>query len=245
MAAVSPIAGSDPGWPLVVYFHHVRADISHYTVLTPAEFALALDLLGRWFRPLDPAALGSAVVARPGEPTCLLTFDDGYSDVWEQALPLMDERGWRALNFVPTGWVGATEEHPDRGALRHMGWDELRELQARGHGVGSHGHLHHDLSRLDRDAVRAEVAMAGSVLNRELGLHTPPLAYPFGNEPEGLEYLADALPPLCFGSVKAPPASWAEQPRLIRRTYLPSGASERWPAMVEHWRREWERCVSR
>ena len=242
---VSPVVGSHPGWPLVVYFHHVRADLAHYTVLRPSEFAFALDLLGRWFRPMDPIALGCPVATWPQEPTCLLTFDDGYSDVLEQAVPLMDDRGWRALMFVPTGRVGTVEEHPERGAIKHMGWDELRELQAQGHRIGSHGHLHRDLSLLDVDTVRAELTTAGGTLACELGLDRPPLAYPYGNEPEGLEQLSDALSPLCFGSAKAPAASWAARPRLIRRTFLPRGESELWPALVKGWRREWENHASR
>lgn len=241
----SPEIGSHPGWPLVVYFHHVRADLAHYTVLRPSEFAFALDLLGRWFRPMDPTALGYPVSTWPQEPTCLLTFDDGYSDVLEEAVPLMEERGWRALMFVPTARVGTVEDHPDRGALKHMGWDELRELQARGHRVGSHGHLHRDLSLLDATAVRTELTTAGGELTGALGLDSPPLAYPYGNEPASLEQISDALPPLCFGSVKAPAASWAAHPRLIRRTFLPSGESDLWSALVKGWRREWESRASR
>jgi peptidoglycan/xylan/chitin deacetylase (PgdA/CDA1 family) len=243
-AAVRPEVGSHPGWPLVLYFHHVRSDIDHYTVLSPEEFSLALDLLGRWFQPLDPRRLGEPADAWAHEPSCLLSFDDGYLDVWEHAVPALEERGWRAVMFVSTGQVGSVEEHPDRGALEHMTWSQLRELDGRGHLIANHGHSHRDMSLLEPGSARAEVAAGQADLAREVGPGPAPLAYPYGNQPDRLEDLADVLPPLCFGSVKAPAAPWTESPRLIRRTFLPTRASDRWPAIVEGWRSQWESPAS-
>jgi peptidoglycan/xylan/chitin deacetylase (PgdA/CDA1 family) len=241
---VTPEIGSHPGWPLVLYFHHVRVDIEHYTVLRPDDFSFALDLLCRWFRPMDPRCLESSPDTWPNEPTCLLTFDDGYRDVWEHAVPAMEERGWRAVMFVSTGQVGTVEEHPDRGALEHMTWSQLRKLRARGHVVASHGHTHRDMSLLSPEGVCAEIATARTSLARELGPGPVLVAYPYGNQPDAFEALTDTLPPLCFGSVKAPPAPWTECPWLIRRTFLPTGAMDRWPAIVKRWRRQWENTAS-
>ena len=38
-----PEAGSAPGWPLVLYFHHVHPVIDHYTNVRPDQFARGLD----------------------------------------------------------------------------------------------------------------------------------------------------------------------------------------------------------
>jgi peptidoglycan/xylan/chitin deacetylase (PgdA/CDA1 family) len=244
LEAVGPEVGSDPGWPLVLYFHHVRADLEHYTVLRPADFAFALDLIGRWFRPLDPRCLAEPPHVWPDEPTCLLTFDDGYRDVWEHAVPAMEERGWRAAMFVCTDQIGAVQDHPQRGALEHMTWGQLRELEGRGHVIGCHGHTHRDMSRLSAEDARAEIATAQRILARELGPGPMPLAYPYGHPPEAFEALSDLLPRFCFGSVKAPPAPWTDRPSLVRRTYLPAGARERWQVLIEGWRRRWERTAS-
>lgn len=237
----APEIGSAPRWPLVLYFHHVRADIEHYTVLRPEDFAFGLELLRRWFRPFDPACLEAPRRTWPDEPSCLLTFDDGYSDVWDHAVPAMQEGDWRAVMFVSTQQVGTIEQHPDRGPLEHMTWTQLRALRARGHVVASHGVTHRDMSLLEAEELHAEIAASRAELTRQLGTVPDLLAYPFGNEPATLD---DRLPPLCFGSAKAPPAPWSEQPRLIRRTYLPAGDMERWPAIVEHWRGQWASAAS-
>ena len=233
-----PELGSHPGWPLVLYFHHVRSDLDHYTVMRPAELSFALDLLSRWFRPMAPSSLAGSPADWSSEPTCLLTFDDGYLDIWQHAVPLLEGRGWRAVMFVTTSQVGLVEEHPSRGALEHMSWSHLRKLKARGHVVGNHCHSHRDMRRLPVEVVKAEISTAHRALRKELGSGPIPLAYPYGGEPDAPE--ARFLSGLCFGSVKAPPAPWTDRSRSIRRTFLPTGAVARWPTLIACWRRQWD-----
>ncbi|WP_026341597.1 polysaccharide deacetylase family protein [Actinomadura atramentaria] len=231
-----PEVGSAPGWPVVLYFHHVDPDIRHYTCVSPAAFDAALAGLGERFRPLDPRAVPAVVEAGgSAEPTCLLTFDDGYADVLEHALPIMERRGWRAVHFVSTDLVGTVEDHPVRGRLRHLTWDELAELTRRGHVVASHGCSHTPFDRLPPAEVRREAARAGAVLAARLPGAPDWLAYPYGIPPgPGVE-----LPELCFGSVKAPALAWDAAPREIRRTYLPADGRERWETCMDEWRRPW------
>jgi peptidoglycan/xylan/chitin deacetylase (PgdA/CDA1 family) len=57
---------------------------------------------------------GQPLPARP----IVLTFDDGYADLIEEALPIMIEQGFPATVFVTTGWL--------RGAARLCGRDATR-----------------------------------------------------------------------------------------------------------------------
>ncbi|KPI04866.1 polysaccharide deacetylase [Actinobacteria bacterium OK074] len=242
-ATPPPEIGSAPGWPLVLYFHHVHPDIRHYTALTPGDFDLGLARLGERFRPLEPTAVPSVVAAGGHtEPGCLLTFDDGYADVFEHALPLMEQRGWRSVVFVSVDLVGQVEQHPVRGPLRHMTWAQLAELTRRGHVVASHATTHVPLNTLADDAaVQAEIDRAQEVLAERLPGAPDWLAYPFGELPSG----GPRLPSLCFGSVKAPARPWHTAPHEIRRTYLPAGETQRWDRCLSEWRKAWESGVSR
>jgi peptidoglycan/xylan/chitin deacetylase (PgdA/CDA1 family) len=232
-----PEEGSAPGWPVVLYFHHVNPDIRHYTAVTPEAFDRALGLLGERFRPLDPHAVPTVTAAggHP-EPACLLTFDDGYTDVFEHALPIMERRGWRAVMFVSVDMVGQIEDHPVRGPLPHMTWEQLEELTRRGHVVASHGRSHVPFDRLDAATAQEEVDGARRLLGERLPGTPDWLAYPFGELPEPG---AVRLPPLCFGSIKAPARPWDAAPREIRRTYLPADEPWRWDRCVTEWRRAW------
>lgn len=118
----------------VVMFHRVLppGDVRFaganptYTV-TPAEFARCLDVFTEFYTIVTPeeveAAAGGAAL-----PPCplLITFDDGWRDNAEYALPLLRARGLPAVVFVATGHLGREEgfwqeEVFDRIAARSAG----------------------------------------------------------------------------------------------------------------------------
>jgi len=233
-----PEIGSAPGWPVVLYFHHVHPTIRHYTAVTPTAFDRALGQVGDHFLPLEPQAVGSVLQAGGHrKPTCLLTFDDGYADVFEYALPIAERRGWRIVVFVSVDMVGRVEDHPVRGPLGHMSWAQLEELVRRGHIVASHGYAHIPLNRLDPVQAQTEIDTAQRLLEERLPSMPDWLAYPYG---EVLQPGVVRLPSLCFGSVKAPARSWDAAPHEIRRTYLPADEPRRWDHCLNEWRRTWK-----
>lgn len=63
----------------------------------------------------------------------LLTFDDGGRGAHESAADLVEARGWRGHFFVTAGRVGSPT---------FMTREQLRDLRARGHVVGSHSYSH-------------------------------------------------------------------------------------------------------
>lgn len=99
----------------VVMFHRVlpledpRAAGANptYTV-TADEFAACLAFFARWYTVVDLAMVERA--AAGGKlPACplLITFDDGWRDNVEYALPLLAARGMPAVLFVATDHVGS------------------------------------------------------------------------------------------------------------------------------------------
>lgn len=223
----------------MLYFHHVHPDLRHYTSVTPSAFDRALAQVGEQLAPLSPQVVPSVrEAAGHPEPTCLLTFDDGYADVFDHALPIMERRGWRAIMFVSVDLVGQVEQHPVRGPLGHMTWDQLEELTRRGHVVASHGCAHIPYSRLLADAAQADLDNAQRVLRERLPGAPDWFAYPFGELPARKL----RLPSLCFGSIKAPARPWDAAPHEIRRTYLPADESPRWEHCITEWRQS---CGSR
>jgi peptidoglycan/xylan/chitin deacetylase (PgdA/CDA1 family) len=215
-----------PGWPLVLYFHHVHPTLDHYTSLTPGAFERGLEtVLAEYGPALDPADVSDGMCP-PAEPRVLITFDDGHRDNLEHALPVLDRLGVRALFFVITGLV-------DEG--RSMTWAELADLAAAGHRVGSHTVTHRRLPELSPPEQRAEIADSLAAVRDRLGEPVPPLAYPYGLRPTAEEAVPEGT--LAFGTVKAPPRPWPG--RDIRRTYLPTGREELWPRLCREWRQQW------
>lgn len=106
-----------------------------------------------------------------------LSFDDGYLDVAEEALPLLSEQGFRATVFVAPavvdGWARFTwyETQPPL-----LGWEEIVELDREGTlGFEAHSLTHPNLLALRDAAAREEIVGSKTALEaRRPGLPEAP-----------------------------------------------------------------------
>ena len=80
-----------------------------------------------------PVTLPDDGVSAAARKVCMLTFDDGGVTALTEIAPRIESRGWRGCFFVTTGQVGQA------GFLSR---EQVSELRARGHVVGSHSHTH-------------------------------------------------------------------------------------------------------
>ncbi|GAA0443850.1 hypothetical protein Acor_27430 [Acrocarpospora corrugata] len=237
-----PTLGSAPGWPLVLYFHHVNALVDHYTALTPDGFRRALETVLSEVGPaLDPAGIGPGF-RPPDHPGVLLTFDDGYRDNLEIAAPLLAEFGVKVLLFCVTGELDAADRLSDaeRAALpprrSFLTWAEADRFAALGHVLSAHTVGHPKLPELGHREAAEEIATSLDRIRARTGEPARTFAYPYGLIPERPAVLAGVL---AFGTVKSPPTSWAHRPLHIRRTYLPADEGERWARLAIGWREQW------
>lgn len=123
------------------------------------------------------------------EPRIFLTFDDGFRDNYETALPLLRAYGFSAFVFVLPPLVdrGAALRWPEVAAecerhgdtMRSVTWAMLEEMKEGGFEVGSHGLTHAHLPQLDPEALRDELSDSRARIAERLG-SCDTLAYPFG-----------------------------------------------------------------
>lgn len=144
------------------------------------DFARQLDVLAASARvvPLADVVSGSA----SGRGAVAITFDDGYRGVLEVAGPMLAERGMPATIFVPTGHLGERNRWDDLHdpAFRIVEVGELRELEALGVAVESHGHGHISYVSSPTLDIQADLDESTSVLTEVLGRTPRFMAYPFG-----------------------------------------------------------------
>jgi peptidoglycan/xylan/chitin deacetylase (PgdA/CDA1 family) len=100
-----------PGRGIVLMYHRVSAEPDYLGLaVAPTVFARQLEVLRSRMRVVPLAALA----ARLADPTPLaedeaaITFDDGYQDNLETALPVLKAHGLPATVFVATGFVDGT-----------------------------------------------------------------------------------------------------------------------------------------
>ena len=152
----------------------------------PADFARQmLWLKRRGYRTVTQREVFDALFrGRPlGPRPVLITFDDGYRDVFYRASPVLERLGFRATAYVISGRISA-------GDPSFLTWPLLNALEERGIEIGSHTVHHRDLTRLPAQDVLAELTQSRRVLERELGHPVQWLAYPFGRFDARVEELA-------------------------------------------------------
>jgi peptidoglycan/xylan/chitin deacetylase (PgdA/CDA1 family) len=110
-----------------------------------------------------------------------LTFDDGYTDFLDHAMPVLARYDMTATVYVVAGRL-AGENDWDRGPrLRLLDADQIRAVAAAGHEVGSHTMGHVALKGLDRDSVDTELRQSRDVLEDILGGPVRGFCYPYGS----------------------------------------------------------------
>ena len=113
----------------------------------------------------------------------VLTFDDGYQTVYQEAFPCLQQQGWGATLFLTVGSPGSRAglvRLPSMGGRSMLGWQEVRELQQYGMEIGAHTLTHPDLTRLSRERVEAEVRGSKEFIEEMLGTPVVSFCYPYG-----------------------------------------------------------------
>jgi peptidoglycan/xylan/chitin deacetylase (PgdA/CDA1 family) len=109
-----------------------------------------------------------------------LTFDDGYTDFVEHAMPLLERHGMRATLYVVAGRMSGTNEWDTGPRLDVMGPEQVRRVAAAGHEVGSHTLTHARLAGADPGTLTDEVATSRRVLEDVLQDDVVSFCYPYG-----------------------------------------------------------------
>ena len=115
----------------------------------------------------------------------LISFDDGYLDNYQNALPLLQKYGFTGVFFVVTELAeraSAGMIAPDglRYADAYMTWDQLRAMTAAGMDVECHARVHEDLTDNDEERLIWQVLGCREMIESNLGHRPRYVAYPSG-----------------------------------------------------------------
>ena len=140
----------------ILMYHEIsdRPDAASRLAVPPQAFARQLEyLVSHGFTTLTASALAAALAAGDllPERAVVLTFDDGFADFHERALPLLRRYGCSATLFVTTGWIAdAGRRAAGRRPGRMLSWSQIIEAAADGIEIGAHSHRHPQLDQLGR-----------------------------------------------------------------------------------------------
>ena len=165
--------------PILMY-HYIRVNpdahdrMGFALSVTPADFEAQMSWLARnGYHPITTNDLYSYLSGGrglPGRPV-ILTFDDGYADFYNTALPILRSHDFTAVAYVVSGFVGRPG---------YMSAGQVVAADRAGIEIGSHTVDHANLARQSGAGVRYEVSASKQALERLVGHPVYSFCYPYG-----------------------------------------------------------------
>lgn len=121
------------------------------------------------------------------EKSVVITFDDGFRNIFTEAFPVLQEHGFTATIFLPTAFIGSPRRSfKDRECLT---WDEVRDLNQYGIQFGSHTVSHPRLIELSWKEIETEVRQSKIELEQRLGQPISTFAHPYAFPQANRQYV--------------------------------------------------------
>ena len=161
----------------------------------PAQFEQQMDYLAR--NGYTCLTLAEAVqYFKQGERTpsrsFVLTFDDGYQDLFSVIRPILEKHGFTATVFLVAGRMGLMSnwqgQDKERASLL-LSKTEAQELVRHGFIFGSHTISHPFLRTLDERSVLEEIRRSKALLQENLKVQVDYFSYPYSQTDDHIEDL--------------------------------------------------------
>ncbi|MET9951091.1 polysaccharide deacetylase family protein [Streptomyces sp. NPDC006339] len=175
-----------PKPPLWVAMYHSIAeapDDPYKVTVSPVRFARQLHWLGdRGLRGVSVRELLAAAAEGRERGLVGLTFDDGYADFLESAVPLLRRHGFTATVYVLPGRLGGDNAWDADGPRKPLlDEDGIRRAAAAGMEIGSHGLRHVPLTDADDATLAAETRQSRELIEEITGDRVDGFCYPYGS----------------------------------------------------------------
>jgi peptidoglycan/xylan/chitin deacetylase (PgdA/CDA1 family) len=181
-------------WPLMrrpgaariptLMYHGIRAATGRRhpyfeTNTTPQLFAAQMKYLrDNHYAAIDLTEARKAIASGPdGRKRVVITFDDGFREVYTRALPILAEYGFSATVFIISGVTKSKRLVSDEN--EYLTWEEVCEMQALGVQIGSHSVNHGELYALSTDALDYEIGKSKETIEDRLGEAVRSFSYPY------------------------------------------------------------------
>ena len=114
----------------------------------------------------------------------IITFDDGYEDVYDNALPIMKKFGYHGICYFVTGLIGGhniwDKNLQDYNELKLMNIEKIRSWLNKGMDIGAHSSTHINLTNLDFLKKKIEIETPKKYFKDMFSLDLDSFSYPFG-----------------------------------------------------------------
>ncbi len=173
-------AGMPPAFvpPPILMYHRIDVDhprdaVGRDLTISPQQFAAQLAYLkSRGVTGISMEQLQRRLeLGEPLDHLVVLTFDDGYADQYDYALPAIRRYGDAATFYIVTGLLGKR---------RHLTWEQVEAMHGFGQDIAAHGVEHEDLSRMSAAQQAFQIDDSIDLLRSKLHAQIASYCYPAG-----------------------------------------------------------------
>jgi len=160
--------------PILLYHHVAQTDKPSRYYVSPEDFELQISSLHDWGYTAIPLSLlveamlnGTELPLRP----VVITFDDGYRDVYQNAVPIMQRYGYVGTLYIIVDQIGVGG---------YLNARQIAKLIEQGWELGSHSQTHAKLNK-PGTSLEKEVASSREVLETLFSTPVRSFSYPYGS----------------------------------------------------------------
>ncbi len=165
----------------ILLYHSISQERRYPFAVSPQEFAWQMDWLHRQGVCVQSLEEALRAEGQGGKPRVVISFDDGYEDNFTNALPILNQYGYKATFFIVTAFVGRSNGWSSSSPeFKLMNWEQLKTLAGQGHIIGGHTQRHVNLETADDTQARQELVESQRLLAEKLPQGFVPFAYPYG-----------------------------------------------------------------
>ena len=172
-------------WIRFPYYHHVFDD-------ERVGFSRHIDYMKKFG---DFISLSEASnMLSSGEPISgrffCISFDDGFKNCIENAVPILIDKGASATFFLPTAFIDTSLETDiekllsfftsRKLLLEFLTWNDCKQMIKAGMGIGSHTVNHIQLSSLNSEEAQSEMNLSKQIIENKLECPCEFFCPPFG-----------------------------------------------------------------
>ncbi len=157
---------------LILYYHEVvkKGEGDSYQKIEEEKFEEQM----KYLQDNGYTALFFSDLDKPlPEKSVVVSFDDGFLSVYENAAPIMKKYGVKGNIYLPTAYIGND--------AKFMDWGQIKVLQeSGGFEMQAHTHNHVDIRTLTTPLMQEEIQNSQTFFERELNRKPCAICLPFG-----------------------------------------------------------------
>jgi peptidoglycan/xylan/chitin deacetylase (PgdA/CDA1 family) len=171
--------------PILIYHRVVDSPQRDSLCISPQVFEKQMRFLSkRGFQTISLEKLLESTKKKESlSKKIILTFDDGYEDIYLFAFPILKKYGFKATIFLVPSFVGKTnlwDKDSKRPKAKLLNLEQILEMKKSGFSFGAHSLTHQSLIEFSPKEASYEIEQSKIDLEKLLGEQVISFCYPYG-----------------------------------------------------------------